>query len=265
MYLDLRLSLKQEIAQKQRAAISSRSSIGHERRAADIEQKSRYTDTMSILKPHECRVLGVLIEKAQTTPAQYPLSLNGLITGCNQKSNREPVVSLSEDDVLETVDGLRAKGLLREVMLSSSRVQKFRHVARETMDVSTRELVILAELMLRGPQTLGELRTRASRMHPLESTEVVQNILNQLMQRDEPMARQLPPAPGSRAPRFVQLLCPDLHPLNAPAAISNPSSPRPADSPDLLRRIESLETEVAELQRAFRVLSEAHDRNTETG
>ena len=214
---------------------------------------------MSILKPFECRVLGVLIEKAQTTPAQYPLSLNGLVTGCNQKSNREPVISLSEDDVLETVDGLRAKGLLREVMLSGSRVQKFRHVARETMEVSTRELVILAELMLRGPQTLGELRTRASRMHPLESTDVVQNILDQLMQRAEPLARKLPPAPGSRAPRYAQLLCPELHPLDAAEPISASPPPEPAHSPDLLRRIERLETEVGQLKQAISMLSEARE------
>ena len=132
---------------------------------------------MDTLTPDECRVLGVLIEKAQTTPGQYPLSLNALVNGANQRSNRLPVTDLAESAVLVAVDGLRAKGLAREVMLSSSRVAKYRHVARDALQVSTSELVVLAELLLRGPQTVGELRGRASRMNPLESIEVVSNLL----------------------------------------------------------------------------------------
>jgi uncharacterized protein YceH (UPF0502 family) len=125
------------------------------------------------LTPHECRVLGVLVEKAQTTPQQYPLTLNALVSGCNQKNNREPVLELSEEQVQAALDGLRQKGMAREVMLSGSRVDKFRHVAREALEIDTGELVILSELLLRGPQTIGELRGRAARMHPLETTDVV--------------------------------------------------------------------------------------------
>ncbi len=216
---------------------------------------------MSILKSDECRVLGVLVEKAQTTPTQYPLTLNALITGCNQKNNRDPVMNLSEDGVLDAIDGLRAKGLIREVMLTGSRVQKFRHVAREAMEVSTSELVILAEMLLRGPQTIGELRGRASRMHPLESTEVVSNLLDHLMERPEPMVKKIAPAPGSRAPRYAQLLCPDLHPIDVmtspgPTSTDNRTM---ATSPDLEQRMGRLEDEVASLKRMVIAMSRSAD------
>ena len=201
------------------------------------------------------------MEKAQTTPTQYPLTLNGLVTGCNQKNNREPVISLSEDRVLDAIDGLRQKKLIREVMMSGSRVQKFRHVARETMEVSTSELVILAEMLLRGPQTIGELRGRASRMHPLESTEIVNNLLEHLMERPEPLVKKIAPAPGSRAPRFVQLLCPDLHPIEvarSPVPVATAiHPPTPQASPDLELRLGRLEDKVAELKKAIEAITSA--------
>ncbi|MHC4948393.1 MAG: YceH family protein [Planctomycetota bacterium] len=209
---------------------------------------------MPHLSPEESRVLGVLVEKAQTTPGQYPLTLNAMLSGCNQKSNRMPVTSLSEEQVLEAVDGLRSKDLVREVQMTGSRVPKYRHVAREGLAVTTSELVVLAELLLRGPQTVGELRGRASRMHPLESIEVVGNVLTGLMERDEPFAERIGPAPGSRADRYRQLLCPDLHPLTAaasaaPAASGTAGAPAGASADDDLRaRVDRLEREVAELR-----------------
>ena len=205
------------------------------------------------LTPNECRVLGVMVEKAQTTPQQYPLTLNALTNGCNQKNNREPVTNLSEEQVMDALDGLRGKNLAHEVMLSGSRVQKFRHVAREGLNIDTNQLIILTELLLRGPQTLGELRGRASRMHPLETTDIVKNILDSLMQREEPLVRDLPPAPGDRAARFAQLLCPDLHPLDAPSFISAATSQRATSTvvdEGLLARVENLEREVAHLRAA---------------
>ncbi len=212
---------------------------------------------MSRLTADECRILGVLIEKAQTTPGQYPLSLNGVATGSNQKSNRDPVMNLSEDRIMAALDGLRAKNLVREVMLSGSRVQKFRHIARETMEVTTSELVVLAELLMRGPQTLGELRTRASRMYPLESMDIVKNVLESLMNRDEPMAREVSPAPGSRAARFAQLLNPDLHPIQRlePGDRAAPAARECSD--DLVTRVERLEREVASLRDAISGLTAA--------
>ncbi|HVP72552.1 MAG TPA: YceH family protein [Phycisphaerales bacterium] len=209
------------------------------------------------LSPHECRALGVLVEKAQTTPQQYPLTLNALTAGCNQKNNREPVMDLSDEQVQVALDGLRQKALAREVMLTGSRVEKFRHVARETLEIDTRELVILAELLMRGPQTLGELRNRASRMQALESTEVVKNILDSLMNRTEPYVRDLPPAPGDRAPRFMQLLCPEAHPFDAAPAPTAPPSPTTVGasaSNEVMQRLERLEREVEQIKQVLQTL-----------
>jgi len=199
------------------------------------------------LTPDECRVLGSLVEKAMTTPAQYPLTLNALVSACSQKSNRDPVAEYDEDRVLAAIDGLRKKGLVREAMLSGSRVTKHRQVAREALEVATPELTLLTELMLRGPQTVGELRSRASRMHAFDSTEAVEASLRALADRPQPMAKKLAPAPGSRAPRWAQLLCPTLHPLDAPAKTETRSASEPDDA-DMLERLEKLEAEVAALR-----------------
>ena len=221
---------------------------------------------MLTLNPNESRVLGVLIEKAQTTPQQYPLTLNALLNGANQKNNRDPVTNLNEDQVLEAVDSLRGKGLLREVMLSGSRVQKFRHVAREVLEIDTNQLVILAELLLRGPQTVGELRGRASRMSAsLETTDIVKNILDSLRNHAAgPMVQELPPAPGDRAARYAQLLCPTLHPLDAPAqparsvsATAACSAMPAANDSEFVQRIERLEAEVAHLRNSVKRLAES--------
>ena len=213
---------------------------------------------MMHLTPHEARALGVLVEKAQTTPQQYPLTLNALTAGCNQKNNREPVMDLSDEQVQVALDGLRQKGLAREVMLTGSRVEKFRHVARETLEIDTRELVILSELLMRGPQTLGELRNRASRMQALESTDVVKNILDSLMNRAEPYVRELPPTPGDRAPRFMQLLCPEAHPIDAAPQMRATTTPAatvaaPASN-ELLLRLERLEREVEQIKQVLQTL-----------
>ncbi|MCA9295101.1 MAG: YceH family protein [Phycisphaerales bacterium] len=204
---------------------------------------------MITLNAHESRVLGVLIEKAQTTQAQYPLTLNALVNGCNQKSNRDPVMHMSEDQVLRALDDLRGKQLVRELMMSGSRVEKYKHNAREALGVGTNELVILAELLMRGPQTVGELRGRASRMHPLETTEIVENILEHLMMREPALVRRFPPPPGSRAALYGQLLSPDLHRApTAGAAGTAQEPPAPAPSTDLEQRVAQLERDVAELR-----------------
>ncbi len=209
---------------------------------------------MSGLTPDEARVLGVLVEKAQTTPTQYPMTLNAVVNGCNQKNNRHPVSTLGEDQVLAALDGLRAKQMVREVMLSGSRVPKYRHTAREGLEVGTSELVVLAELMLRGPQTIGELRGRASRMHPLESMEIVSSVLDHLMSRTPPLVKRLAPAPGSRAERYAQQLCPGLHPEETPTTTTATSaaaseSPVSGAARDVHERLDRLEQEVAALRR----------------
>ena len=163
------------------------------------------------LTADEARVIGVLIEKAQTTPDQYPLTLNAVVNGANQKSNRDPITNLEEGAALSALIGLRNKGLVVQQDGHGQRVPKFRHQFKETLGINTPEMVILAELLLRGPQTLGELRGRASRMHPLESLEMVRTTVEQLMSKSEPLAKRVAPAPGSRAERYAQLLCPELH------------------------------------------------------
>jgi hypothetical protein len=182
---------------------------------------------MMELTPDECRVLGTLIEKAMTTPAQYPLSLNSLVTGVNQKSNRDPVVEIDETRALLALDGLRRKGLARDVSFTGSRVEKFRHTAGEALSARGPELAVLAELLLRGPQTTGELRARASRMAAFDSIEAVEGTLASMATDSRggesdasvrgSLVRSVAPLPGSRAPRWAQCLCHDLHAIGAGA------------------------------------------------
>ncbi|HYO10066.1 MAG TPA: YceH family protein [Tepidisphaeraceae bacterium] len=170
------------------------------------------------LTPNEARVLGVLIEKAFTTPEQYPLSVNALTAGSNQKSNRDPVLNLTEEAVYDAAETLRDKQLVVRVDQVGSRVHKYRHLAGEVFRCKAGELAVLAELLMRGPQTLGELRGRAGRMHPLATLEEVTVMLRGLREREEPMIQQIPPLPGSRAERYVQLLAPDAHAIGDGAA-----------------------------------------------
>jgi uncharacterized protein len=205
------------------------------------------------LSPDEARVLGVLIEKAMTTPEQYPLSLNAIVSGCNQKSNRDPVVSFDDDQAREAVERLREKGLAVRVDQAGGRVSKYRHQAGETLRARGAELAILAELLLRGPQTVGELRGRASRMQPLESIDSVKGMLTSLMEREEPLVRQIAPAPGSRAERYMQLLCPELHPVQTgggagEGARAGANGAEVPGRPSLAVRVEQLEAEVAMLK-----------------
>ena len=202
---------------------------------------------MPPLNADECRVLGVLVEKAQTTPGQYPLTLNSIVSGSNQKSNRHPITALTEDDALDALDGLRQKELAREVIMTGSRVAKYRHNARDTLELDTSQLVVMTELLLRGPQSVGELRGRASRMHQLDSIDVVRDILDGLMSREPAMARRVAPAPGSRAERFAQLLCPDLHPLDAAPETVRGAASAPSE---LTQRVDRLEAEVGALRQA---------------
>lgn len=135
-----------------------------------------------VLDREERRVLGVLIEKQKTTPDAYPMSLNGVTTGCNQKSNRDPVMELSEPDVEDALEECFKKGLANRIV--GGRVEKWRHLLYDAWRVDKRELAILAELLLRGPQTEGELRTRAARMEPIDDLETLRGILKGLVQRN---------------------------------------------------------------------------------
>ena len=210
---------------------------------------------MDELTADECRVLGVLVEKAFTTPDQYPLTLNAVVNGCNQKNNRDPITSIDETRAFDALESLRAKKLVIRADMAGSRVNKYKHTANDVLHVRAGELAVLAELLLRGPQTLGEIRGRASRMHPLESLEVVKNMLEALMQREEPLAKQIPPAPGSRAERYIQLLSPDLHPEDAVATPMASSDESTQARSSLQERLEALEVEVAALRSALSKLA----------
>ena len=204
---------------------------------------------MLSLNPDESRVLGVLIEKATTTPEQYPLSVNAVTNGANQKNNRDPVRTMTEIECFDATESLRAKGLVARVDQMGSRVPKFRHLAGEVLQARTSELAILAELLLRGPQTLGEIRGRASRMAPLESLEVVQNLLNALMTRPEPLVRELPPLPGSRAVRYAQLLSDEQPAIQ-------PLSTAPVQGHSIADRVLRLENDLAALREEIAKLRE---------
>ncbi len=158
-----------------------------------------------MLNATEVRVLGALIEKELTTPDYYPLSLNALTNACNQKSNRDPVLDLAETDVVRALDGLRFKGLALQSG-DGGRVAKYAHSVPAKLHLDPAELAILCELLLRGPQTVGELRTSCERMHPFADLAAVETVLQELAERQPPLTIKLPRQPGRKEPRFAQLL-----------------------------------------------------------
>jgi len=208
------------------------------------------------LDPYEARVFGVLVEKALTTPEQYPLTLNAVTNGANQKSNRDPVLSLDEADVDGALRRLESKYMARKVFPGNSRVEKYCHNGTDALNLDAKALAVLAELLMRGPQTPGDLRARANRMAALPTLGDLMTVLDQLIARG--FARRLDPLPGSRAERYVQLLNPDLHPLEPPAGAyaSAERAPSAAASPGLATRVEALEAEVERLRRHVRTLAE---------
>ncbi len=161
---------------------------------------------MTILfSPLEARVLGVLIEKEKTVPDTYPLSLNTLTLGCNQKTARDPVISASEPEVLAAIDSLKDHALIIES--SGSRVMRYAHNARRAFKLPEQSVALLAVLMLRGPQTAGELRTNCDRLHPFGDISSVDAFLDELSESDTPWVVKLPKLPGSREHRWAHLLC----------------------------------------------------------
>ena len=160
---------------------------------------------MRTLSPLEARVLGVLVEKQATVPDTYPLSLNSLVAGCNQKTARDPVLNASESDVLAAIDGLKGQSLVFET--SGGRVSKYEHNAARGLNVPGSAAALLAVLMLRGPQTVAELRANAERLHRFADMAAVEAVLGELAERYPPRAVLLPRAPGAREPRWAHLLC----------------------------------------------------------
>lgn len=207
------------------------------------------------LSPIEVRVLGCLLEKELITPDGYPLSLVALTTACNQKSSREPLMNLDEATVADTVNALMKKHLVRERGGASSRVSKYAHRLTGGMnpsdDFSQRQRAVLGLLMLRGPQTLGELRTRSGRMYEFQDLDEVEQTLTELASRgDGPFVAEIPRQPGQRERRFMHLLSGDTIP-----EIVAESGLKP-DEADTSDRVSALEDEVDALRQELSELRE---------
>ncbi len=200
-------------------------------------------DTLT-LEPFEARILGVLIEKELTTPDHYPLTLNALANGCNQKSNRSPVLELSNATVSMLLDKLVVRGLVGRVQRAGSRVEHYRHNARERLHCQEPQLAILAELLTRGPQSASQLRKRTERMSKMESQAIFDSHVEQLIRHG--FVKRIPAGMGSRTERLVQEFSPDAHPLEETAAPAQPLS-TPAPGADLEARVARLERQLAQL------------------
>jgi uncharacterized protein YceH (UPF0502 family) len=201
----------------------------------------------------EARVLGCLVEKEITTPEYYPLSLNALVHACNQKSNREPLTNLEEDAVRQALRTLSEQALTRSAS-GDSRVAKYEHRLADTFNFTRPETAILCELLLRGPQTPGELRSRAERMHPFEDLSVVQSTLKHLMERNPPLVKLLPRQPGNKEARYAHLLSGDVEVREAPplkAMSVSSGSAEKARMTELETEISSLRKEIADLKGQF--------------
>ncbi len=208
---------------------------------------------MELLADADVRVLGSLIEKEITTPDNYPLSLNALVNACNQSSNREPVVHYDDATVKAAVDRLRKHSLVRSIQGAGERVIKYMHLLADAMDLDRAQLAVLDVLLLRGPQTLGEVRTRASRMYEFQKLEDVEGTLDGLAARaPEPLVMRLERQPGQKEARYAHLLSGEPETAPTPAAAVETASidmhPKPDRVEELERSVEALRSEVAELR-----------------
>jgi uncharacterized protein YceH (UPF0502 family) len=202
----------------------------------------------------QARVLAVLVEKRHTVPDSYPMSVNAILSGCNQKSSRDPVMDLTEADLQSAIDALRARTLVIES--SGGRVMRYEENARRVLGVPSESVALLATLMLRGPQTAAELRANCERLHRFSDVSATEGYLDQLAERrPAPYVRLLPRQPGARESRWVHLLCgePAVPPAGEPQGVGRPAPvPAPVPAADALAalqdRLERLEAEVATLR-----------------
>lgn len=217
------------------------------------------------LNAFEARILGVLIEKELTTPEQYPLSLNALVAGCNQKNNRDPVLDLLESEVYAGVQSLIRKFVVGSVHPAGSRVERFRHNTREVFKVQGPELGVLCELLLRGAQQPGELRARVARMAEVPTLERLSELLKPMLERG--LVQRLDPLPGSRAERYTQLLTPLVEARPAPVQVAPPPSSEPsvsrAEFEELATQVRTLQEKEARLRRQLDHLAWSLGKNLE--
>lgn len=209
---------------------------------------------MKLLSEVETRVLGALIEKELTTPEYYPLSLNALVNACNQKSNRYPVMNLDENAVSQAIRSLDKEGLAGPADAMDNRVTKFGHRLQEAFNFDRREIAVLCELLLRGPQTPGDLRGRAERMHHFDDLGQVQSTLQHLGQREPPVIKVLPRQAGTKEARYTHLFAGDAQP-QTPAVAPEAEIMHGNDGSERVARLEkevtALRKEIADLKQEF--------------
>lgn len=206
------------------------------------------------LSAEEQRVLGVLLEKQYVTPDVYPLTMNGLITACNQVSNRNPIVSYDEHTIHKALDSLREKGLLRIVYSTSNRATKYREVLQETQKLEQDEAAVICVLLLRGPQTIGELRSRTERIHPFESLAAVEQTLDRLAARPEQaFATRMDRQPGQKDVRYRHLFGdpPVGEAVVASAGAAAAAVSVPASDPGLADEVGRLRADLDQLRQEF--------------
>jgi uncharacterized protein YceH (UPF0502 family) len=207
-----------------------------------------------ILTEIETRILGSLVEKQLTTPEYYPLTLNALVAACNQKSNREPVVSYDDKTVTDALERLRDRNLVYVFYGSTSRVPKYKHMLPSVYELEPADVAVMCVMMLRGPQTLGELRGRTDRLYEFSGLGEVQETLDGLTRRDDPLVVKLERLAGQKEARFAHLLNGEIDVSSLPPPRSSASS-APADP----SRLEQLETEVKELRSEIESLKVTFD------
>ena len=200
------------------------------------------------LTPVQVRILGCMLEKERTTPDSYPLTMNGLLSACNQTSNRNPVVHLDEATVGNALQNLRAENLVRIVYSRSNRADKYRHVLDDALGLDGAEMALLALLMLRGPQTASELRARTERLHGFEDQAEIDEVLRRLAARDEPLVALLERQPGQKESRWAQLLGGELPGVERSVPVDDPGPSRADRLAALEETVEALRDEVARLR-----------------
>jgi uncharacterized protein len=205
------------------------------------------TKSLPVLDAEEIRVLGALMEKAKTTPDYYPMTINGLTAACNQKTSRKPVVNYDEETVVLTLDKLKKRGLVSTATGGSSRAVKYKHNFAIVFEVIPAEVAIICLLLLRGPQTPGELNTNSGRLYEFESIEEVQQVLEKLAGGEMPYLVQLPRRPGQKEARYMHLLS------GIPEVTEDEDADEsiPRSNSGLESRVEKLEQDMAQLQEAF--------------
>ncbi len=204
---------------------------------------------MNDLTPIQARVLGCLMEKKETTPEQYPLTLNALRNACNQKTSRYPVVNYSEGEIGHTLRELEAMDLVREDW--GARAAKYQHLANKALNLHSQGIALICTLMLRGPQTLNELKTNSHRLFDFDDLDDVQFALQHLIEREPPMVAALPRQPGQKEGRYAHLLCgePDI-------PVPSRSTPAAGVSPGLEARVAELEAQLENLQNRLQAIED---------